>query len=291
MIEGKWICHGRGAAKIAASSLAFYQSCVARINDPRAVKYQPWMSSHHLAKYVFSTYADTDGFGTSFLLSDSLPYHTRMNELLLEVARKDPALEEIAVLAQVNEAKFQAQFKMFQAAIGLVELWSPWMQTVFGLVIKTIIPVGVASGKDYGFSFTDDNFIGAIFASIDPKSPFPELLLNTYLAHELGHQALMIYQHAGDLFYATDEQVYSGVRKTLRPAVASFHAAVALAYLIDCVRSLLKYRSDLAERAYLLALLDDYVDSLKKGLAALQPLRKSPLCEAIYQDLFTHIDG
>jgi HEXXH motif-containing protein len=141
-----------------------------------------------------------------------------------------------------------------------------------------------------GETFSDHHFIGAIFTSVEYQFPYPDLSLNVSFAHELGHQALTIYQHSGDMLFGSDAWVYSGVRKTERPIVSALHAAVALAYMIEAIRSLLRSERDIGKTGYLHALLDEYTSGLRQGLSALAPFPKSELCENIVKDLEIVLD-
>jgi HEXXH motif-containing protein len=255
MKQGQWISHKDGAAKISACAHVFFQSCIDRIQlpDHSGLNYQPWMAAPDLVTSVIASGRPIHDFCTTEILNLSAEYGENVNSLLRFVAEQDGqkgSLDDVRVFSEIADCKNQKFREIFAEALRLTEHWSPWMQVVFKRVVKSIVPVVSIKDNSEGFSFTDHNFIGAIFASVDTRTPYPGLLLNTFLAHELGHNALMIYQHAGNFFYESDEWIYSGIRKTLRPVVASFHAAVALAYLIDCTSALLKSRTDVAEKAY-----------------------------------------
>ncbi len=294
MKQGQWISHKAGAARISACAHVFFQSCIDRIQlpDPTELHYQPWMSAPDLVMSVMQSGRPIGDFCTREILNLSAEFGETIDGLLRLVAEHDGqkgSLDDVRVFSEISDGRNDRFKEIFAEAIRLTESWSPWMQTVFKRVIKSVVPVVSTRDNSEGFSFTDHNFIGAIFASVDTRTPYPELLLNTFLAHELGHNALMIYQHAGNFFYESDEWIYSGIRKTLRPVVASFHAAVALAYLIDCTSALMKSRNDVAEKAYLNGLLNEYRNSLQTGLEALSHVRKSELCQSIYDDIFVYL--
>ncbi len=53
------------------------------------------------------------------------------------------------------------------------------------------------------------------------------------LAHEIGHQWLLVFQHADLLFRDDiDRPIYSPIRKTQRPAVLALHAWVASSFML-----------------------------------------------------------
>lgn len=119
------------------------------------------------------------------------------------------------------------------------------------LVIQ-ILPVR-GNVLDWGNSVTSHLLPGLIFMGLgNPASPFPVQDMAVGFAHEIGHQALLIYQNAdpilnGDL----QTPIYSGVRKMHRPAIMAIHAAVALAYMIDTTQKLVKQATLKEETAHL----------------------------------------
>jgi HEXXH motif-containing protein len=82
---------------------------------------------------------------------------------------------------------------------------------------------------------------GAVFLGI-PEGEYPLATLAINLAHEIGHQILMIYQTADTLIVEDhmDLPCYSGVRKTFRPAIMTLHAAAALCHMIFACRSIIE---------------------------------------------------
>ena len=131
-----------------------------------------------------------------------------------------------------------ADLAVKEAAI-LLSAAVPWMGPLYHNLIRCIIPIehrvnGVATKR--GFS-SHDTF-GAIFLSFRHRKTFSRTALAIDLAHEIGHHALMVYQAADPIFKSNrNSSVYSGVRKTNRPAVMALHASAALAYMIEFATS------------------------------------------------------
>ena len=287
--RGRWIIHEVGYQKVLACSNAFYTSCTKRFSKDSGttLDYLPWMASPVLAKIIISNPSEFDVVTNSSVFCFEENYLQSIARFLNKAIETD-AIREFPRLRVFKEIKSvrPSSIVVHEKALSLVENWQPWQKLMFSSLVKSIIPIcWLNSSTENGNSFSDHNFIGAIFTSVDPKSPFPDLTLNIAFAHELGHQALMIYQHSGDLFFNTDEWVYSGIRKTLRPAVSAFHAVVALAFMIECAKNLLEKEVIPSRIAYLRARLNQSLTDINLGLKAFIDLPKSELCNWIYRDL------
>src|SRR5690606_27268990 len=91
-----------------------------------------------------------------------------------------------------------------------------------------------------GVGFSSIRSRGAIYLSVPKLEDFYYLELAINLSHELGHQALMIYQGADSILNGDLEfPVYSAIRKTNRPAIMAFHAVTALSYMVLFISDLL----------------------------------------------------
>src|SRR5690606_18738477 len=107
----------------------------------------------------------------------------------------------------------------------------------------------------------------AIFLSLPKLSEisFVEFALN--LSHELGHQALMVYEHLDDIVrvdqYSTS---YSIIRKTHRPAIQSFHAICATAYMLEFIILSKSLLEDHCSSSYLEERTRSLLQDLKLGL-------------------------
>ncbi len=100
------------------------------------------------------------------------------------------------------------------------------------------------------------------------------------LAHELAHQVIIHYQLNDELIKGDlNDPIYSGVRKTDRPAISSFHAVAALVYMIVFSDSI----GNGARKSEL-------VEDLRKGLFALRTLAFTPLGQQIYLEMHEALD-
>lgn len=162
----------------------------------------------------------------------------------------------------------------------------------YEILIQTIVPLEVVGVKSsFQNAFSSHFLKGAIFRTI-PRSDFAPWRIEfaIALAHEVGHQALMVYQ-AADRLIASDlgASVYSGVRKTQRPAIMSLHAAAALAYMIEYIEIELR-RADKTSRLSTAEL--DYAEAQSKQcrtdlgdtLKALEQVEFTPLGKLIYDE-------
>lgn len=127
-------------------------------------------------------------------------------------------------------------------------------------LIDFVIPITSPAGKNRGFS--SHNARGVIFRSFPPGTTVWDVGID--LAHELGHQTLFVWQSV-DPILASDVSapVYSLIRKAFRPAIQSFHAAVALAYMLKFTRA---YSSDAECRVVAKKRGARYADSLDESL-------------------------
>jgi hypothetical protein len=174
----------------------------------------------------------------------------------------------------------------FISANDLVNLWFPWQKRVFDAVVRGIIPIcNNLSRRQNGDGFSDRHYIGYLFVSVEDTSQFPDIDLNVSFAHELAHQVLMIYEYGQDIMDDYQKLVYSSIRKTQRPAVGSFHATVALAYMLSTVAALLEDESVIERRIYLTELYQIYRNDLMVGIQAIEPHVTSKYASAILQNI------
>lgn len=127
---------------------------------------------------------------------------------------------------------------VLQRAIDLVVTADGSWDERFAALVRMIVPLKTI-GKNVrrgGVGFSSEYAKGAIFLSIPRQAEHADVELSINLAHEMGHQALMVYQASDQIIEGNlGLPVYSGVRKTNRPAIQSFHAMIALAFMVEYV--------------------------------------------------------
>jgi HEXXH motif-containing protein len=138
------------------------------------------------------------------------------------------------------------------------------------------------------------DYLGVIFTTFVERAQQSEELrrsvLAVDLAHELGHQALMLYQLT-DKILATphDAPVYSSVRRTDRPAIFALHACVAAAYMIEtCIAIERSPVSSQAEQEFARNSISEIATHQRVGLDS---LRKESKFTQIGQLIFDELES
>lgn len=103
---------------------------------------------------------------------------------------------------------------------------SSFFKEIYDVVVEMVIPLASPRARGWSCHYMR----GVIFLGLAPNYPTLDLALD--LVHELGHQSLALLQSC-DPIIASDHfaPVYSQVRRAMRPAIQSLHAAAAIAYM------------------------------------------------------------
>ncbi len=165
-------------------------------------------------------------------------------------------------------------------------------------IVKTLVPIEVGGIlSDNRAAFSSHLLKGAVFRAIPRTSdPFWKLDLAIDLAHELGHQTLILYQSADPIIVSDlSEKVFSGIRQTDRPSIMSFHAAAALAYMIEYMEIQLSdpqalSRLSSAEIDYGQSELTNFYRQLSDTLSSASNLEFSELGEQIYREYLSLVE-
>ena len=135
-----------------------------------------------------------------------------------------------------NDAGFKQNVETHEASLNLILKSS--MGSRFSQVVQEVNLVTSDSGsiedlRLHGSGFSTHKYRGGIFISA-PRYHMGVFENTLNLTHELGHQVLMLLQCCDDLIKNFERKtVYSVVRREDRPAIMSFHAMVAVAYMIE----------------------------------------------------------
>lgn len=126
-----------------------------------------------------------------------------------------PTIDDGADAAKLVEASVELILNSNEAYAGL-----------YSSLINYIMPLGKVHR---GYSNADTR--GVIYRGIPRNwNPF-DLAID--IAHELGHHSLFIWQSIDPILSSSpDAPVFSSVRKQGRPAIQSFHGAIALAFML-----------------------------------------------------------
>jgi hypothetical protein len=133
----------------------------------------------------------------------------------------------------------------FNAASSILSQACPWIKEMYDFLVHQVIFLKMKGGDIKAMSA---HFMkGAlVFRSFDTNNLSNIIDLAVDIAHEVGHQALMVLLTSNEIISSSyDAPVYSGARKANRPAIQSLHSAVALTYMIKCLESILNNFSDL----------------------------------------------
>lgn len=143
------------------------------------------------------------------ILKDHLPGNPDAWQIFTDVARTRPKM--LIQFAELIEFVFKN---------------SEFFASVYPALVSCLIPM--RQRKPQGLS---NVFMrGAIFLSFEEE--YSQISLALDLVHEMGHQALFLWQSVDPLMTSSwTEEVYSEIRREPRPAILCFHAAAALAYM------------------------------------------------------------
>lgn len=145
------------------------------------------------------------------------------------------------ILKDVSEAS--ENFNRYGAGFETFLSSNNYWRELFDVLCTFVVPIYSTREtiRDGGVGFSTLRARGAIFLSLPNNLEHSGLELAINLSHELGHQALMIYQGADRILAdELDKPVYSVIRRTMRPAIWSFHAVVATAFMLMFVSDLRK---------------------------------------------------
>lgn len=161
-----------------------------------------------------------------------------------------------------TSALSQWRDRLSQAETAL-NLAVPWMGNLCRRLLQFVVPIRHRLlGKPIKRGFSTPLCYGAIFLTFEDRTfemPWAVIELAIDLAHELGHHVLHAYQTA-DRIISSDltAPVYSGVKKTARPAIMSVHASMALAYMLIAARALQRHSTDSFVNDRLSRMIQDY---------------------------------
>jgi HEXXH motif-containing protein len=143
-----------------------------------------------------------------------------------------------------------------------------------------------------GVGNSNHESIGAIYLSI-PEVECSTLQLAINIAHEVGHQALMIFQTSDSIIVPEQlsRNVYSCVRKVDRPAIQSFHALVALVYMRDFLKGINLQNKSKLEIDYIKTELIDYECKLKANVWDFKKISFTEIGSKIYSDIFYYVES
>ncbi len=230
----QWITGTTGTQKITLLNKKFESVCLARISNEKTANfsvYTPFMSlgegREKLPKLLLEEKA---------LLVKDNEYLKYLSDFYTPPANR--------FIENRNTVEFgfeQDKEEIFDSALEVFNSSNSFVVDVFSSIVKNIIPMKTIESevRKEGVGNSNRESIGALYLSAPSAEP-RHLQLAINIAHEVGHQALMLYQTSDSIIQPAEltRDVYSAVRRIERPAIQSFHALVALVYMYDFVNSI-----------------------------------------------------
>ena len=265
----EWFFGQAGVSKLKELGNAFKTKSVQLVNSVLNTDYKiysPWMSN----------LAHLHDLSSLFEIDDCILQDRSCSEKLEQRYLTNDSDKELS-LGNMSAQELDLLYK----ALGTVQEGNTDIAVLFSEVVKHIVPINTAKLKDSnnGMGFSTHLAKGSIFLSV----PSRKLQLATNIAHELGHQCLYIYQTADQIIaQGLDAPVFSYVRKTYRPAIQSFHATVALAFM---VRFLSQVVPDRKEKDYYQQVLQRLRSDFKRSLDEYDSVVFTELGQVLYEDM------
>lgn len=233
---GTWVTGSVGTVNLKNFTDQLHGKYLSKINQElnfNVNRYEPWMSlqTDRIHNKLIGHFS-----GPVWIVSDQ-----ERLRLLSEILSSNFANLERFKIPESNEIP-----QDFSSAIGsaldlIYSVHSKW-KLRFESLIQIISPLASKDNtplREMGSGTSVHWFKGCIFVSLPKKFAYRDIELSINLVHELGHQALMIYQNCDPILISDPmTPVYSAVRLTHRPALLSFHALIALAYMVEYLNEL-----------------------------------------------------
>jgi len=243
-----WIIGPDAVSNVAAIASRFTQlNQIAREKalGRRIAKYSPWLSVPAPVSCLEPVLAVSSQSSGGSLITNAT-YLAALTALLQEsgnhaVSRIVPT--DICVRLDVDvEHHLPDAAKDVEGSRDALANAAPWISDLYDLLIQCIVPITHHRQEiPVKRGFSSPSGFGAIFLTFeerDRNAPWFSIELAIDLAHEVAHHVLYAYQSADRILASDLEQpIYSGIKRTLRPAIMSLHANVALAYMIAAARA------------------------------------------------------
>jgi hypothetical protein len=115
---------------------------------------------------------------------------------------------------------------VYPDAVSIIRNAAPVLSYLYDELVDYVVPLG--GGRNRGFSTHLAR--GAIFRSLPGTDNAYDVAID--VVHEIGHQTLMVWQSVDPILVSDHAApVFSQIRQTDRPAIQTYHATVALAFM------------------------------------------------------------
>ena len=264
----EWFFGQAGVSKLKELGNTFKAKTVQLVNSLLNANYKgysPWMSN----------LAHLHNLSSLFVVDDCIlqdPSYSEKLEPCYLTSENDKCLSLGNMSAQ--------ELDLLNKALSIVKESNTDIAELFSEVVKHVVPINTAKMKARNnIGFSTHLAKGSIFLSV-PSTTLP-LVIN--IVHELGHQCLYLYQTADPIIaQGLDTPIFSYVRKTHRPAIQSFHATVALAFM---VRFLKQIQPSRGEKSYCQHVLQRLRSDFKRSLDEYDSVVFTELGQVLYEDM------
>ncbi|WP_186647831.1 hypothetical protein [Fluviispira vulneris] len=129
---------------------------------------------------------------------------------------------------------------LIYTATDIIKDSDSFLFKLYERMISYIFPIFPLKGANLFTAFSTYRMMDSIFISPNNySSQYQEIDYSIHLIHELGHQVLYVWQTYDPLILNSQNTIaYSALRKSYRPALASLHSAVALAFMLKLCYSI-----------------------------------------------------
>lgn len=286
--SGNCLLGVKGNSNLAILSAKADQSCISKLSNKlnqAKFEYHPWMSLDRATNLGWRIPSE----GHLIPCASGLDIRGEMfNDYEIGLSRLDKSQLYDNRIVRVHDREFTPFLFAMQEILDLVQSNIIWKRRL-EILVKEIIP---QKGRDSsvkmrknGAGLSSRKYRKGIFLSLPETSDISQFELALNLAHETGHQALMTYQEFDKIIKDShDKLIYSVVRETKRPAILSFHAMVAVMFMLDFIVTFEKRLGNMVEENYLKTRKRDLQNQLAVALKDLRSLDLTNVGEQILRE-------
>lgn len=282
----QWLTGNTGIKKLTLINQRFENLCLARINKELNSSFSHYTPSMSLDK-------GRDKLPKILLEKQSLLIKNNNYLSSLTNFYTPPANKVIEGKNTVEFGVNSRNEDVFNSAIAFFMSSSSFVVGAFKSIITNIIPMNTieSSVRIEGVGNSNHESLGAIYLSVPSQHP-KEIQLAINIAHEVGHQALMLYQTSDSIIVPQElgRNIYSAIRKTNRPAIQSFHALVALVFMRDFIASVDRTCLSQDKSVFIESQLTSYNCSLKANILDFKNISFTDIGKRIYGEIFEYVE-
>ncbi len=251
-----WLTTKNSVEKMRVFSTDLFSKIISIYNEKlknNSIDYNPWMISA-VENIEFSPLANLN---SSTKIVDSIEYLKLIKSVFKGFSKEKTECEKVERLLGVKFEEFdletdaniiQSFSAIFNEALNILSKACPWIREMYDTLVHQVLFLKkeVTTIKAMSTHFLK----GIIIFRISLDNSICNLIdLAVDIAHEVGHQALMVFLSRNKILSSSyDFPVYSGAKKTNRPAIKSLHSAVSLTYMSYCLEGILNNFPNIEEK-------------------------------------------